>query len=45
VALAWGNREKRMRGAAQGEEWEALREVCGLRSLVLDKVDRMEGMQ
>ncbi|RMZ88401.1 hypothetical protein DV736_g4361, partial [Chaetothyriales sp. CBS 134916] len=45
IALAWGFQEKWRRGEEQGDEWEALRETCGLRSMVLDKTDLMEGMQ
>ena len=45
IALAWGFQEKWRRGEEQGGEWESLREVCGLRSMVLDKTDLMQGMQ
>jgi len=45
VAQAWGFKEKWRRGEEQGEDWEALREFCGRRQMVLDKTDLMEGME
>jgi hypothetical protein len=45
VAVAWGFKEKWKRGEEQGEEWEALREFVGMRSMILDKTDLLEGMQ
>ena len=45
VALAWGFQQRWRRGEEQGEEWEALREVIGLREMVLDKTELMDGMQ
>ena len=45
VACAWGFQERWRRGEEQGEEWEALREVVGSRSMVLDKTNLLDGMQ
>ena len=45
VAQAWGFKEKWRRGEEQGEDWEALREFCGRRQMVLDKTDLIEGME
>ncbi|KIV98831.1 uncharacterized protein PV09_09402 [Verruconis gallopava] len=44
VALAWGFKGER-RGEEQGIEWENLREWCGLRGMILDKTELMEGME
>lgn len=45
VALAWGFKEKWRRGEERGEDWEALREFCARREMVLDKTDLLEGME
>ncbi|GAD95119.1 hypothetical protein NFIA_013850 [Paecilomyces variotii No. 5] len=45
VAVAWGFKDPWMRGEEEGEEWEALREFIGMRGMILDKTDLMEGMQ
>ena len=45
VAQAWGFKEKWRRGEEQGEDWEALREFCGRRQMILDKTDLIEGME
>ena len=45
VAQAWGFKERWRRGEEQGEDWEALREFCGRRQMVLDKTDLLEGME
>ena len=45
VAQAWGFKERSRRGEEQGEDWEALREFCGRRQMVLDKTDLLEGME
>jgi hypothetical protein len=45
VALAWGFKDPWMRGEEEGEEWESLREFIGMRGMVLDKTELMEGMQ
>lgn len=45
VACAWGFKEPWLRGEEEGEEWESLREFIGMRGMILDKSDLMEGMQ
>lgn len=45
VALAWGFKDPSMRGEEVGEEWEALREFVGMRGMILDKTELMEGME
>ena len=45
VAGAWGFRESWRRGEEEGEEWEMLREWVGVRGMVLDRVELMEGME
>ncbi|KAG0155037.1 hypothetical protein PDIDSM_610 [Penicillium digitatum] len=45
VAVAWGFTDPYMRGEEVGEEWESLREVIGMRGMILDKTELMEGMQ
>ncbi|KAL2845698.1 hypothetical protein BJY01DRAFT_247521 [Aspergillus pseudoustus] len=45
VAVAWGFKDLYMRGEEEGEEWENLREFIGMRGMVLDKTDLMQGMQ
>jgi hypothetical protein len=44
VALSWGFKGGRQ-GEEQGVEWEGLREWCGLRGMILDKTELMEGME
>lgn len=45
IALAWGFQERWRRGEEQGEEWENLRELIGMRSMILDKTELMDGME
>ncbi len=45
VAGAWGFKERWRRGDEEGEEWEALREWIGMRGMVLDKSELLEGME
>lgn len=45
VASAWGFQELNRRGEEEGYEWEALREWVGLRGMVLDRPELMEGME
>ena len=45
VASAWGFKESWRRGEEEGADWEALRELVGLRGMVLDRVELMEGME
>ena len=44
VAVSWGFKGGRQ-GEEQGVEWEGLREWCGLRGMILDKTELMEGME
>ncbi|KAI4155888.1 MAG: hypothetical protein LQ340_000668 [Diploschistes diacapsis] len=45
VAAAWGFKESWKRGEEEGPEWQALKELIGIRGMVLDKVELMEGME
>lgn len=45
VAGKWGFHSLERRGEEEGEEWEDLREFIGLRGMVLDRVELMEGME
>lgn len=45
IALAWGFKEKWRRGEERGEDWEALREFCARRGMILDKTELLEGME
>lgn len=45
VAQAWGFRSRDKWGEEEGEEWDALREWIGLRGMMLDRVELMDGME
>ncbi|KMU78885.1 hypothetical protein CISG_07402 [Coccidioides immitis RMSCC 3703] len=45
IAVAWGFKDPWMHGEEEGEEWDNLREFLGMRGMVLDKTDLMEGME
>jgi len=45
VAGAWGFAESWRRGEEEGRDWQNLRDWIGLRRMVLDKVELMEGME
>ncbi|KAK2626893.1 hypothetical protein QTJ16_004068 [Diplocarpon rosae] len=45
VAGAWGFREAWRRGEEEGEDWDALREWIGRKSMMLDRVELLEGME
>ncbi|KAL8921264.1 MAG: hypothetical protein Q9208_005792 [Pyrenodesmia sp. 3 TL-2023] len=45
VAGAWGFQQRWRRGEEEGEDWEALREWIGMRGMVLDKTELMDGME
>lgn len=45
LALAWGFQESYRWGEEQGQDWQRLRDECGMRDMILDKTDLMEGMQ
>ncbi|KAF2089091.1 hypothetical protein K490DRAFT_38448 [Saccharata proteae CBS 121410] len=44
VAQAWGFNDVARKGDEEGPEWEELREWAGLRGMILDQVELMEGM-
>lgn len=45
VAEAWGFQETWKRGDEEGQDWEILREWVGLRGMVLDRAELLEGME
>lgn len=45
VAGHWGFRSLEKRGEEEGVEWEGLREEVGIRGMVLDRAELMEGME
>ncbi|RJE20384.1 hypothetical protein PHISCL_07280 [Aspergillus sclerotialis] len=45
VAMAWGFKDVYKRGEEEGEDWENLREVIGMRGMILDKTELMPGME
>lgn len=45
IAGAWGFKEPWRRGEEEGQDWAALKEFTGLRGMVLDRVELMEGME
>jgi hypothetical protein len=45
VAVAWGFKNPWKRGEEEGEEWESLREFIGMRGMILDRTELMEGME
>ena len=45
VACAWGFQDEHMWGEEESPEWEALRHWAGLRGMVLDAPELMEGME
>lgn len=45
IAQAWGFKDPAMRGEEEGQDWENLREILGMRGMVLDKTELMEGME
>lgn len=45
VAGAWGFKERFKRGEETGTDWEALREWIGLRGMILDRTELMDGME
>ncbi|PNS19739.1 hypothetical protein CAC42_7706 [Sphaceloma murrayae] len=45
VAQAWGFRNRTRWGDEEGKEWDELREYAGVRGMVLDKVEFMQGME
>ncbi|TKX23840.1 hypothetical protein C1H76_3778 [Elsinoe australis] len=45
VAQAWGFRNRTRWGDEEGREWDELREYAGVKGMVLDKVEFMQGME
>ncbi|KAL8681097.1 MAG: hypothetical protein Q9186_002749 [Xanthomendoza sp. 1 TL-2023] len=45
VAGAWGFQQRSRRGEEEGPDWEALREWIGMRGMILDRTELMDGMQ
>ncbi|MCJ1338234.1 hypothetical protein MMC09_003520 [Bachmanniomyces sp. S44760] len=45
IAGAWGFKDVRKRGEEEGHDWKILKEMVGLRGMVLDKTELMEGME
>ncbi|KAL8762167.1 MAG: hypothetical protein Q9184_001787 [Pyrenodesmia sp. 2 TL-2023] len=45
IAGAWGFQQRWRRGEEGGQDWEALREWIGMRGMVLDKTELMDGME
>ncbi|KAI4098656.1 MAG: hypothetical protein L6R37_006386 [Teloschistes peruensis] len=45
VAGAWGFQQRSKRGEETGLDWEGLRELTGLRRMILDRTDLMDGME
>ena len=45
IALAFGYKDKSRRGEETGKDWEMLKEWAGMRSMIVDRVSLMEGME
>ncbi|KAI4269654.1 MAG: hypothetical protein LQ337_007150 [Flavoplaca oasis] len=45
VAGAWGFPQRSKRGEEEGPDWEALREWIGMRAMILDRTELMDGME
>ena len=45
IANHWGFKDRRRRGEEEGPEWEALRDYCGMRAMVLDAAHLMDDME
>ncbi|KAI4232857.1 MAG: hypothetical protein LQ349_004738 [Xanthoria aureola] len=45
VAGAWGFQQRSRRGEEEGPDWEALREWVGMRGMILDRTELMDGME
>ncbi|KAI9857444.1 MAG: hypothetical protein M1824_004852 [Vezdaea acicularis] len=45
VVTAWGFKQVSRWGEEEGEDWEILREWIGLRGMILDRAELMEGME
>jgi len=45
VAMSFGFSESEKRGDEEGPEWEEFKEWCGVRGMVVDAVELMDGME
>ncbi|QDS74134.1 hypothetical protein FKW77_000573 [Venturia effusa] len=45
IAMAWGFKDNLRRGEEEGVEWEDLKHWCGVRGMILDAVQLMDGME
>ncbi|KAL1306742.1 hypothetical protein AAFC00_005407 [Neodothiora populina] len=45
VSQAWGFKSRDKWGEEEGEEWEELKEWVGIRGMVVDRVELMDGME
>lgn len=45
VAVAWGFQQRSKRGEETGPDWEGLRELVGMRRMILDRTELMDGME
>lgn len=45
IAQAWGFKERWRRGEEEGPEWETLRDGCGEKGMILDKMSLMDDME
>ncbi|KAL8854639.1 MAG: hypothetical protein Q9221_000674 [Calogaya cf. arnoldii] len=45
VAGAWGFQQRSRRGEEEGPDWEALREWIGMKGMILDCTELMDGME
>ena len=45
IALGFGYKDKLRRGEETGKDWEMLKEWAGMRSMIVDRVSLMEGME
>lgn len=45
LSQAWGFASTEKWGEEEGEEWDYLKEFCGLRGMMLDRVELMDGME
>ncbi|KAL8688506.1 MAG: hypothetical protein Q9218_005604 [Villophora microphyllina] len=45
VAGAWGFKQRSKRGEETGPDWEGLRELVGMRRMILDRTELMDGME
>lgn len=45
LSQAWGFTSTEKWGEEEGEEWDYLKEFCGLKGMMLDRVELMDGME